>query len=73
MDFGNFFRFDDELPRGYDALPISYREAGGALPAEWRDRARRLDLLALLSFLDREEELPKTFATVRSVLARMPV
>jgi len=40
------------------------------LAGNWRELARLLDLAAMVNFLDREEETPKSFRTVISVIAK---
>lgn len=39
----------------------SYVAGGGRLPEDWRARARQLDLLNLVGFLDMAEERPTVF------------
>lgn len=70
-DFGNFFRYEDELPAGYrDALVKSYLENGGQLDKDWREKSRYLDLLPMMSFLIRESEHPRTFRTAKRVIEK---
>lgn len=71
IDFGNFFRFEEEQPTAYrPALLEAYHNSGGHLVDDWHELAQLLDLIAMLLFLTREEDSPKTFATARSVIAR---
>lgn len=71
IDPANFFRFEEEMPEGYrEAFTEAYRENGGCLEANWRQTARFLDLLAMLEFLTRKGEYPKTFATTRAVIKK---
>jgi aminoglycoside phosphotransferase (APT) family kinase protein len=68
VDIGNFLRFEDELPAGFSESFIrGYGSIG--LPRNWRKVARLLDLAAMVNFLDREEETPKSFHTAVSVIA----
>lgn len=69
-DFGNLFRFEEELPPYREPLVRSYREHGGRLPGNWRAVARFLDLLPQLQFLARDAETPRTFETARAVIRR---
>lgn len=69
MDFGNFFRFEDEMPRGYSpALTNAYTKAGGKLPPTWRKISKFLDLINDVMFLSDKNERPKAFATARQVI-----
>lgn len=69
VDFGNFFRYEDELPPAYRTpLVEAYRASGGELPPNWRSLARVLDLINAAQFLACDAERPKTFATGRRVL-----
>jgi aminoglycoside phosphotransferase (APT) family kinase protein len=71
IDWGNAARFEADYPPGaLEAMARGYRAAGGQLGDAWREAARLADLAALCSFLDREEEHPRTFATARSLIAR---
>jgi len=69
VDIGNFLRFEDELPSG---LSEAFIKGYGAidLPSNWREVARLLDLAAMVNFLDRDTESPKTFRTAVSVIAK---
>lgn len=70
IDFGNFFRFEPDLPPGYKTSFVdAYRSSGGHLDADWQDTAQILDLLSIVEFLTRDGEYPKTFATARAVIA----
>jgi aminoglycoside phosphotransferase (APT) family kinase protein len=67
-DFGNFFRYPEMSPHYKDALVSAYLENGGLLSNSWEKEARFLDILPMLQFLCRDDELPNTFNTARSVL-----
>jgi len=71
-DIGNFLRFDEEAPAGLaEAFREAYRSGGGLLRGERdMDRARLLDLAAVVSFLDGPEERPRSVATARAVITR---
>lgn len=69
IDFGNFFRFEDELQGAYKEHIIEgYKSAGGILDDNWRCVAQVLDLLSMIDFLTRVGDHPKTFATARHVI-----
>jgi aminoglycoside phosphotransferase (APT) family kinase protein len=69
VDIGNFLRFEDELPPGFSESFIrGYLSGSTGLPANWREVARLLDLAAMINFLEREREAPKTFRTAISVI-----
>jgi len=71
MDFGNFFRFENEMPCGYSpALTDAYTKAGGKLPPTWRKISKFLDLINMVMFLSDENERPKAFATARQVILK---
>ena len=71
LDVGNLLRFEDESPAvDADWFAAAYRDAGGQLGTDWRDRALFADLLAQCSFLIDVEERPKTTATAISVIDR---
>lgn len=71
IDFGNFFRFEDEMSSHYRTpLEVAYRGAGGTLVDDWRKQARYLDILSMLQFLNRESKYPNTFRTANSVIER---
>ena len=64
IDLGNFFRFpEDYAPQQMVQFESGYREAGGILPPDWKRQAQLHDLVSLVSFLDRPEDHPETFAT----------
>lgn len=68
-DLGNFLRFEGLAPSAQpDWISRGFEESGGTLPPDWRARARAADLLALCSFLCRDETLPRTFATARGCI-----
>jgi aminoglycoside phosphotransferase (APT) family kinase protein len=69
VDIGNFLRFEDELPPGFgESFIRGYLSNSIGLPANWREVARLLDLAAMINFLEREREAPKTFRTAISVI-----
>lgn len=71
IDLGNFLRFEEDLnPALVTAFIHGYTTAGGRLPDEWRLMARLHDLVSMISFLDREEECPKTFNTALYVIEK---
>jgi aminoglycoside phosphotransferase (APT) family kinase protein len=71
VDVGNFLRFEDELPPGFSGSFIKgYLSSSIGLPDNWREVARLFDLAAMVNFLDREEETPKSFRTAISVIAK---
>jgi aminoglycoside phosphotransferase (APT) family kinase protein len=64
IDFGNFFRFpEDYESEAQGKFVAGYEGAGGRLPEDWVSRAQLHDLVSLLDFLNREKDLPETFAT----------
>ena len=67
-DFGNFFRYQEMNPYYKEALVSAYLENGGVLSDYWEREARFLDILPMLQFLSREDELPNTFKTACSVI-----
>jgi Ser/Thr protein kinase RdoA (MazF antagonist) len=71
VDIGNFLRFEAELPPGFgESFIRGYLSSSSGLPANWRDVARLLDLAAMVNFLEREVEAPKTFRTAISVITK---
>lgn len=71
VDIGNFLRFEDELQPKFSASFIKgYLSSSIGLPGNWREVARRLDLAAMVNFLDSQEETPKSFRTASSVIAK---
>jgi hypothetical protein len=69
VDIGNFLRFEDELPPGFgESFIRGYLSNSIGLPANWREVTRLLDLAAMINFLEREREAPKTFRTAISVI-----
>jgi aminoglycoside phosphotransferase (APT) family kinase protein len=71
VDVGNFLRFEDELPPGFgESFIRGYVSNSTDLPNNWREVARLLDLAAMVNFLDREGETPKSFRTAMSVIAK---
>ena len=71
VDLGNFLRFDDELPAGFDQGFIQgYASDPGTFEDNWREITQLLDLAAMTNFLDSESENPKTFRTAVSVIEK---
>lgn len=70
VDFGNFFRFEDEVPAYQEHLVTAYLEQGGILESNWEYKAKVLDLLPMMEFLTREGNYPKTFSTAKKVIER---
>lgn len=71
IDLGNFLRFEEDFdPALISAFIDGYIKNGGSLPDEWRLMARLHDLVSMISFLDREEECPKTFHTALYVIEK---
>jgi aminoglycoside phosphotransferase (APT) family kinase protein len=73
-DIGNMLRFSSRYPRGFPGGFIAgYQQAGGELPAHWRELSEALDLYALADFLTRPPEQPyfgKAVSLIRERLAR---
>jgi len=73
-DIGNVLRFRDSHPPGFaDGFIGGYRDAGGQLPARWRDISEALDLYALADFLTRPPDhryFGKAVATLKDRLVR---
>lgn len=70
-DLGNFFRFEEDYEPQMKAEFLSgYESVRGSLPPRWREAARLLDLVSMCTFLDSEEDLPKTFRTARMVIEK---
>ena len=68
-DVGQLLRSAHDLPSGWErGVEHGYRDAGGALPDDWRDLGRLLDLLNLVQFLPGPER-PAVFAGVRGRIA----
>jgi aminoglycoside phosphotransferase (APT) family kinase protein len=56
MDIGNMLRYEAVTCLGMSKpFILSYREHGGILPDKWLQKAKLLDLIALLDLLDKEE------------------
>lgn len=54
VDIGNMLRFPEDLPSGFGAaFATGFAEAGGLLPADWREISLALDLFALADLLTR--------------------
>ena len=67
-DLGNFFRFEDDYPDGFqEAFMVGYRQYGGELEEDWEEIAKLLDLASMCSFLSRPGELTKTTKTALEV------
>ncbi|PIQ23956.1 hypothetical protein COW36_05405 [bacterium (Candidatus Blackallbacteria) CG17_big_fil_post_rev_8_21_14_2_50_48_46] len=70
VDFGNFFRFEKELPQAlFEGFLHAYQELNGPLGPLWRKQAKLLDLTSMCNFLDAPEERPITLKTVRKIFA----
>lgn len=68
-DVGRLFRY----PRRYSdnflrRFELSYCEAGGVLPVDWRRIVRLLDASQLVAILNEEKELPVVFAECRALV-----
>ena len=71
VDIGNFLRFEDELPSGFrEAFIQGYLSDSNELPSNWREAARLLDLAAMVNFLEREGDAPKSFGTAIWVIEK---
>ena len=70
FDFGNFFRFEEEMPPYREHVVEAYKKHGGVLPANWMKVAKFLDLLPQLQFLAMDADTPKTFETAKSVIRK---
>lgn len=69
-DIGNFLRFEEDYPSGGVA---AFLAGYGLCPAEaapLRWAGRLLDLIAMLQFLEGEDDTPLRFATARWVVGR---
>ncbi len=67
FDLGQMLRVP--VPAAYEAgLVAGYMGAGGELPEAWRHKARLLDLMNLIGFLDQEGERPTQQADIRRLL-----
>jgi aminoglycoside phosphotransferase (APT) family kinase protein len=70
IDPGLFLRRAHLLPAGYgNAFAYAYAAATDGLPADWRERARIIDLVNLLDFLDIPDERPALFRDVTALVA----
>lgn len=71
VDLANFLRFEDEYPPELElGLLEGYGEDSKNLPSNWKPIAKVLDLASMFSFLDSEEDHPKTFRTAISVFEK---
>jgi len=69
IDVGLFLRAGSALPPGFrDAFVHGYRDAGGALPAEWLRLSRLLDLLSQMTFLNDARDRPRVIAETTKVV-----
>jgi aminoglycoside phosphotransferase (APT) family kinase protein len=69
FDFGNLMRPPlGELPGFADGIAKGYRDAGAALPQDWRDLARIADLTAWADFLNRPDATPALIADARRMI-----
>lgn len=68
-DIGNFLRYSARQRPEYESGFIEgYREAGGALPDDWRRLARLVDLMNLLDFMSRRDSSGAITRDVRPLL-----
>lgn len=71
IDLGNFVRFEEDYSSPLVSEFIQgYEQIRGPLPRQWQLTAKLHDLVSMFSFLDSEEEMPKTFHTAKTVVAR---
>ncbi|MEV4349542.1 phosphotransferase family protein [Actinoplanes sp. NPDC049596] len=70
-DVGNMLR-DPRPPAFETAFLDGFREAGGALPENWRSLSQALDLFSLADFLTRPVEHRYFQKAVRRIKARVP-
>jgi aminoglycoside phosphotransferase (APT) family kinase protein len=70
LDVGLFLRSERVWHPTYrEGFEAGYREAGGQLPADWRELALLLDLLSLCSLLDNLGGLTNVVHDVRTLVA----
>jgi Ser/Thr protein kinase RdoA (MazF antagonist) len=68
-DLGNFFRFEYDYPEvAREEFAAGYRSIEPALPANWCDVAKLIDIGHMCSFLERPEDYQKSFRTARTVI-----
>ena len=72
-DLGNFLRFEDEdyTPELVSVFLAGYQSINGPLPEQWKLASQLLDLVSLCFFLNRKEELSKTFATAKASIEKI--
>jgi hypothetical protein len=67
-DLGNVFRFEYDYPEvAREEFAAGYRSIEPALPANWCDVAKLLDIGHMCSFLERPEDYQASFRTARTV------
>jgi aminoglycoside phosphotransferase (APT) family kinase protein len=68
-DLGNFFRFEYDYPtEARDTFIAGYRSVDAALPDNWFDVAKLIDVGSMCSFLSRPEDYQQSFRTARVVI-----
>ena len=71
FDFGNLLRAPlGDLDGFAEAVAMGYREAGAAMPADWRELARIADLTAWADFLNRADATQQVIADARRMIER---
>jgi aminoglycoside phosphotransferase (APT) family kinase protein len=71
FDFGNLLRPPvGDLDGFAEAVAAGYRQAGAAIPPDWRDLARIADLTAWADFLNRTDATPGVIADARRMIER---
>ena len=71
FDFGNLLRPPvGDLDGFAEAVAAGYRQAGAAIPPDWRDLARIADLTAWADFLNRTDATPAVIADARRMIER---
>lgn len=73
IDLGNFFRFKSEIPPYCERTFVeAYNQSSNTpLPSNWYEIASYLDLMAMFSFLRRDNENPRTFSTANQVISNI--
>ncbi|MFC6101525.1 phosphotransferase family protein [Olivibacter domesticus] len=68
VDFGNFFRFEDEMPAYQKHLVAAYLEQGGVLESNWQYKARVLYLLSMTEFLHGKATIRRHLQLLKKLL-----
>lgn len=68
IDIGNFFRFPYDYPPEAEAEFLEGYESVRSLQNNWKEISLLMDLGNMASFMERKEDLPKTFRTARIVI-----